>query len=639
MESTFKCDWDALNEADRTQAFADWKQGKVTKTINNREIMALPRNQALAIAGRDLEYGRGSQTYLTWKTHGITFETLGFSFSKTWELGCDGHWRIYDSFRKHPDYPWLVENREAVNSLGLFKIRGNEPTDKEIKDMIIATGLPVKFEQVDKDDFTEVSNPDDGAVSQSRGTDSYIKSKSSSPKNGTPQKRDRVRVLTIDQTTTITPPKPTDTVARRVFDGIMAILAMLVGARLLDDGRLEVNKDATFKLDDLRQGDWYDWVLANKTLINKAKLGAQIKGDAPSDEALRRWLRKLGFKLVSKRVDVGAKSIERVEIVRGFIEKESDFFRGAMARRLRAGTHFNEKAQKWRDKKAQEIEEYGAPLIPDRPVSLTAARLTIRHRMRRAMYITSDGHGGYKCEPDAPYRLESIVEDLNDFVNRHKSAINKANLGAKVGANGLTVKTLSLWIKAMGIDSQKRRMPLSKYLILKGHNDANPVGAGVLPLLVSQVREAVKPNKDAGGENCIQQNQVVTVYSVKPKCLQKVREIMDNDKCEYMAEYYETIQNAAESTPIEPQDRPLKQRLGDFADEHRDEIFSLTHIAKTFGVEVDEVREAIRDMYDFKAIDHSQVRVLPKLIWSKLPDEPDDSWLRDDDDGIGGSLH
>jgi hypothetical protein len=296
-------------------------------------------------------------------------------------------------------------------------------------------------------------------------------------------------------------------------------------------------------------------------------------------------------------------------------------------------------AQKWLDKKAQEIAEYGAPLIPDRPVSPTTARLTIRHRMRRAMYITSDGHGGYKCEPDAPYRLESIVEDLNDFVNRHKSAINKANLGAKVGANGLTVKTLSLWIKAMGIDSQKRRMPLSKYLILKGHNDANPVGAGVLPLLVSQVREAVKPNKDAGGENCIQQNQVVTVYSVKPKCLQKVREIMDNDKCEYMAEYYETIQNAAESTPIEPQDRPLKQRLGDFADEHRDEIFSLTHIAKTFGVEVDEVREAIRDMYDFKAIDHSQVRVLPKLIWSKLPDEPDDSWLRDDDDGIGGSLH
>jgi hypothetical protein len=269
------------------------------------------------------------------------------------------------------------------------------------------------------------------------------------------------------------------------------------------------------------------------------------------------------------------------------------------------------------------------------------------------MYITSDGHGGYKRDPDAVFRFEYIVNDLHDFVSRHEDVINKANLGAQVGEEGLTVKTVSLWDKAMGAELSSKKIDARKLLIYKDAKNANPDNTGGRPLLNGSKGEVDDPNKTAGVENNACKNnglkttkrEWVRVYQVKQKCLQKMREIADSDKCEYMAEYYETIQNAAESTPIEPQDRPLKQRLGDFADEHRDEIFSLTHIAKTFGVEVDEVREAIRYMYDFKAIDHSQVRVLPKLIWSKLPyepDEPDYPWLRDDwndDDGIGGSLY
>jgi hypothetical protein len=521
--------------------------------------------------------------------------------------------------------------------------------------MIIATGLPVKFEQVDKDGLNEVISYklSDGKVSQNRGTDSYIKSKSSTPKSVTLQKREQVRVLTIDPSTVLTPPKATDSLGCLVFNWLIARLKDLVELKVLDDWRIECKLDAGFRSVDLCQGNEYQNVLANETVFNKAKLGAQIKNGMISNKGLGALLRRFGFKLISKRMDVGAKGGERVEIVRGFIEKESDFFRGAMARILRAGTHFNEMAQKWRDKKAQEIEEYGAPLIPDRPVSPTTARFTIRHWIRRAMYITSDGHGGYKCEPDAPYRLEHIANDLSDFVNCHKPAINKANLGAQVGADGLTVKKLSLWIKEMGGEYSSKVIDAHKLLINKGAENELLSNTGDVTLLRGKSGEASHPNKTAGGQNNQNKNNGLQTQKrrqmracfTKPKCLQKMREIADSDKCEYMAEYYETIQNAAESTPIEPQDRPLKQRLMDFADEHRDEIFSLTHIAKTLGVEVDDVREAIRYMYDFKAIDHSQVRVLPKLIWSKLPyepDEPDYPWLRDDwndDDGIGGSLY
>jgi hypothetical protein len=451
----------------------------------------------------------------------------------------------------------------------------------------------------------------------------------------------------------LTPPKATDSLGCLVFNWLIARLKDLVELKVLDDWRIECKLDAGFRSVDLCQGNEYQNVLANETAFNKAKLGAQIKDSMISPKGVGALLRRFSFNYSSKRVDVGAKSGERVEIVRGFIEKESDFFRGAMARRLRAGTHLNEMAQKWLDKKAQEIAEYGAPLIPDRPVSPTTALLTIRHRIRRAMYITSDGHGGYKRDPDAVFRFEYIVNDLHDFVSRHEDVINKANLGAQVGEEGLTVKTVSLWDKAMGAELSSKKIDARKLLIYKDAKNANPDNTGGRPLLNGSKGEVDDPNKTAGVENNACKNnglkttkrEWVRVYQVKQKCLQKMREIADSDKCEYMAEYYETIQNAAESTPIEPQDRPLKQRLGDFADEHRDEIFSLTHIAKTFGVEVDEVREAIRYMYDFKAIDHSQVRVLPKLIWSKLPyepDEPDYPWLRDDwndDDGIGGSLY
>jgi hypothetical protein len=651
MESVLDFDLDALDEAGKVQAHADWKQGRIIKTIKRREIMALPRNQALAIAGHDLEYGRGSWTYLTWKTCGIVSETLGFSFSKTWELGCDGHWRIYDSFRKHPDYPWLVENREAVNSLGLFKIRGNEPTDREIKDMIIATGLPVKFEWVDKDSLTDVISYQlsDVKGDQSGATHSYIKSKSSTPKldHLQKQKRKLISVFEIDtKATVLNPPKPTDSVERRVFDGITNELETLVEARLLDGGRrIECRQGATFGLDNLRQSNWYEWALANETVFNKANLGARVKNGAISNKGLGALLRRFCFKLVSKRVDVGAKSVERVEIVRGFIEKESDFLRGAIARRLRAGTHLNKVAQKQMDKNAQEIKEYGAPLMPDRPVSPTTARFTVRFWILRSLRIVSDGQGGYRCDPDAVSKLEYVVNDLSDFVNRHKSAINKANLGAQVGADGLTVKILSLWIKAMGIELSSKRIDTHKLLIDKGVENETPSNTGDDPLLNDSKGEVDHPNKTAGVENNVNKNsglqtqkrELVRVYQVKPKCLQKVREIMDSDKCEYMAEFYETIQNAAESTPIEPQDRPLKQRVEAYLDNHRGEALLLKEVAEIFGVDPNVLLKAawFIDGIEFPNHDrHNAMIKLPPPFEGMTENPEPDPWNLDEPDGL-----
>jgi hypothetical protein len=514
--------------------------------------------------------------------------------------------------------------------------------------MIIAHGLPVKFEQVDKGRLTEIGYDLDGNVDQGGGTHSYIYTKKSNAQND-PLSNKRPRLYAIDPSTVLNPPKPTDLLGCLIFDWLIARLKGLAGLKVLDDWRIECKSDAVFGLADLCQGNEYQKVLANETAFNKAKLGAQIKDSMISPKGVGALLRRFSFNYSSKRVDVGAKSGERVEIVRGFIEKESDFFRGAMARRLRAGTHFNETAQKWQDKKEQEIAEYGAPLIPDRPVSPTATRITIRYWMIYGMRVRSDGKNGLKDDPDFAFRYEGLFsKSQSQWICEHIEVVNAAGLGAKITNGVLSPQVSAAWAKATGIKLKRYQTYAHKLLNYKDAENANPDNTGDCTKGLDTNTPLCKPNESAVVENNSSENsdlkpkpKRVWAYKVDPKCLQKVREIMDNDKCEYMAEYYETIQNAAESTPIEPQDRPLKQRLMDFADEHRDEIFSLTHIAKTLGVEVDEVREAIRDMYDFKAIDHSQVRVLPKLIWSKLPDEPDEPdypWLRDDD-GIGGSRY
>jgi hypothetical protein len=76
------------------------------------------------------------------------------------------------------------------------------------------------------------------------------------------------------------------------------------------------------------------------------------------------------------------------------------------------------------------------------------------------------------------------------------------------------------------------------------------------------------PNKTVGVQNNKSKNsglqtpkrEQVRVHSVKPKCLQKVRDILNSDKCEYMAEFEDEVQSVAESTPIDSRDKPLKQR-------------------------------------------------------------------------------
>jgi hypothetical protein len=510
MEKSLVVSLPYQNESDLKKIFEFWDNGRGKAKLRLREIMALPQKQAVAYAEKLYIAGTSSLFLVTWLLLTWGKEVLGGHFDNDGRLEGGGKWVGYKDFQGHTTWEWIKDkdNRDMANQTGLIYIRGDEPDASEIGGFIKQLGLPVESKRVD----TEVSNNDYGDVDQKSVPTSlsnillYKNIEGGSGQKNDPRPNKRPRLYTIDPSTRLKPPKATDSLGCLVFNWLVARLKDLAGLKVLDDWRAECTPDAPFGLADLCQGNEYQKVLVNETAFNKAKLGAQIKGGVIDNRGLGVLLSKFGIKKVPARTDKCSKAKSKAEkgdrtrarFYRLVPSQEPEFLRENLARRA-GDLYYAKAAQEWLDQKAQEIAEYGAPLIPDRPVSETTARLTLRHRIRRAMYITADGRGGYKCEPDAVFKLECIVNDMQDFVSRHKDAVNRAGLGAQVGNDGLTVKILSLLIKAMGIDLQKRRMPLSKYLILKGRNGDNPVGTGVLPLLVDQVGEAVKPNKDAGG--------------------------------------------------------------------------------------------------------------------------------------------
>jgi hypothetical protein len=557
MEKWLGVNLQSQSESQIKELFDFWDARGKTK-LDLREIMALPKRLAVAYAEKLFVASTPSLFLVKWLLLTWVLEVLGGRFDNDGRLEGGGKWVCYKDFQGHKTWEWIKDkdSRDMANMTGLINIRGKEPDEREIGGLIKQTGLPVESKRMDENtEQPEVSNPDDGNGDQksvqtpASNTLLYKNKKGgSAQENDHRQKRKLVSVFTIDQSTTLTPPKPTDSVARRVFDGIMAILAILVGARLLDDGRLEVNKDAAFRLDDLRQDDWYEWTLTNKALINKAKLGAQIKGDAPTDKALSLWLRKFGFKLVSKRVDKGGKAkpaadkSKRTQVTyyRLTPSQEPEFLRENLARRA-GDLYYKKAAQEWLDQKAQEIAEYGAVLLPNRPVSPTAARWAIRLGILESLHIRADGQGGLKCDPDFVFRYEDLTsEHWCDLACEHKETVNKAGLGAQFSGDAPSDKTLGYWIKAMGIDLQSKKIDARKLLINKGVENDNVDSSGGCPEVGGKAGLLDKPNKTVGFENNHSENSElkyhkpkrVYVYSVKPKCLQKVREILDKDEHE-----------------------------------------------------------------------------------------------------------
>jgi len=512
-----------------------------------------------------------TQLLLTW-----VLEVLGGRFDNEGRLEGGGHWVSFDDFRDHTTYEWVKANRDAASRTGLINIHGNEPDESEIGLLIKRSGLPIESKRGGNTDQPEISDQGvDVSPKSVQGSPSFSYKKDNlkatpAQKNGTRQKRDRSRVLTIDPSTVLTPPKPTDSVARRVFDGILTTLAMLIGAKLLDDGRLEVNKDAGFRLDDLRQGDWYEWVLANKTLINKAKLGSQIKGDAPTNKALSLWLRQFGFKWVSTRVDKGATAKSKAEksdrtqarFYRLVPSQEPEFIRDNLARRA-DDLYYKKAAQDWLDQKAAETAEYGTPLTPAFPATPVAARLTVRYGILDSLHIRSDGRGGLTCKPDFAFTFKGLMDEpWYKWACEQLDAINNAGLGAKVNGDAPSVQVLTAWVKAMGIELSSKKIDARKLLSYKRVENKTSSNTGGDPVGMDTIEALDHLNKTVGVENNSIKNRelkaherrMVNAYFINQRCLNKVRETMDNDVHEREDELITQIVNAPETI----QNKPVK---------------------------------------------------------------------------------
>jgi hypothetical protein len=48
---------------------------------------------------------------------------------------------------------------------------------------------------------------------------------------------------------------------------------------------------------------WYDFACKHKDVVNKAGLGAQFTGDAPSRQVLTAWLKAMGIEVSSKKIE------------------------------------------------------------------------------------------------------------------------------------------------------------------------------------------------------------------------------------------------------------------------------------------------------------------------------------------------
>jgi hypothetical protein len=575
MEKSLAISLPSQNSSDLKEIFDFWNGGRGKAKLKLREIMALPKHLAVAYAEKLYVAGKYSLFIIEWLLSTWVLEVLDGRFDNG-RLEGGGKWICHKNFEGGKTWEWVKANRDMVNQTGLLYIRGDEPDASEIGGLIKQTGLPVESKRMDENtEQPEVSKPedsnqDDGKVDQKsvQGVPSntvLYKNIKTPPGQKIDPHSKRPSMYSIDAgTTKLIEPKATDLLGCLIFDWLVARLKDLVELKVLDDWRVECKSDAAFNLAGLCQGNEYQKVLANETAFNKAKLGAQIKDGVISSKGLGALLRRFGFNMVKTRTDKGGKAKTkadkskrtRVTYYRLVPSQEPEFLRENLARRA-GELYYKKAAQEWHDQKAQEIAEYGAPLIPDRSVSQATARFTIRFWILYLLHIVSNGRGGYKCEPDAVFKLEYIVDDLQDFVSRHKDAVNRAGLGAQVGNDGLTVKILSLWIKAMGIELSLKQIDAHKLLIDKGCKNENLSSTGDVTLLNDKGGEALHPNKTAGVEKNSNENgslkppkrKLVRVHQVNPKCLQKVREIMDKDEHERENELMAQILDEVKTAP------------------------------------------------------------------------------------------
>jgi hypothetical protein len=577
-------------------------------------------------------------------------ESYGGRFSDDGRLESDGRWIVRDDLRGHKTYEWVKDNREVVNSVGLgATVKGNEPTNDELGLLITATGLPIESKRVDEDKLDEYVHKNVNGDQKSVQGSPIVLYKNKGPpaqKMITIENRKLVSVFTIDQSATVLkPPKATDDIGMRVFRWLVGALGVLVGLRVLDDGRVECDADKVFRLDDLRQGQDYQWILDNRDAINKAKLGARIKDDAPSNKALGLWLRKFGFKLISKRVsDKSAgkepqKQRKQITISRLNPDLEHDFLKENLPRRLKTGDlYYRQAAQDWLDQKAQEIAEFGAPLIPNRPVSQATARLTLRYNALNLLRIRSDGRGGYNCEPDFPFTFKWLLDALQERrACEPKDVINRAGLGAKFTGDAPSPQVLTAWIKVMGIRTIVKKIDARKLLNYKevenetqGNTGGDPVGSDT-----SDPPDHV--NKTVGGKNNSSKNnelkdhkrRMVNAHFIDPKCLPKVREIMDKDEHDRSDDLLAAIMEDAQK----PQNI-LEGKLMEYLDRHRGEYQYVTDLANMLGVKMRDLDPIVAKTKEIECrMDErgkSRIR-LPDPFEGTIENPDPDPWGLDDD--------
>jgi len=131
-------------------------------------------------------------------------------------------------------------------------------------------------------------------------------------------------------------------------------------------------------------------------------------------------------------------------------------------------------------------------------------------------------------------------------------AINNAGLGAKVNGDAPSQQVLTAWLKAMGIRTIVKEIDVCNLLINKDEKNENLDSTGNVSVGSDTNDPPTHPNKSVGVENngnknsCLQtqKRKQVKVHFIDPKCLPKIREIMDSDSHEREDELITQIVNA-----------------------------------------------------------------------------------------------
>jgi hypothetical protein len=641
------------NSSDLKEIFEFWDDGRGKGKLRLREIMALPQKQAVAYAEKLYVVGTPSLFLVTWLLLTWVLEVFGGRFDNDGRLEGGGKWVCYKDFQGHKTWEWIKDknNRDAANRTGLIYIHGKEPDEREIGGLIKQSGLPVESKRVDENtDQPEVSNPDDGKVGQKSvptppsNTLLYKNKKGgSAQKNVLLSKQPREYLYSIDPSTRLTPPKATDSLGCLIFDWLVARLKDLVELKVLDGGRIECK--SAFNLADLCQGNEYQKVLTNETAFNKAKLGAQIKDGVISPKGLGALLRRFGFNYSSKRVNKGSKAKPaddknkrtQARLYRLVPSQEPEFLRENLARRA-GDLYYAKAAQERLDQKAQEIAEFGAPLIPDRPVSPTTARYSIRYGILDSLHIRSDKRGGLTCDKDFAFRYEDLTsEPWYQWACEHKDLVNAAGLGAKFTGDAPSVQVITAWIKAMGIRTIVKLIDVHKFHKLLNYKEVeNETQGNTGDVTVGSGTDdpACHPNKSVGVENntcknnCLKRERV-RVHFIDPKCLPKVREIMDKDEHDREDELIAAIMEDAQK----PQNI-LESKLMGHLDQHRGEYQYVTDLADMFGAKARDLDPIVAKIQEIECRmdEKGKARIrLPDPFEGAIENPDSDPWSLDDE--------